>query len=236
MTLHSLLHSTYCSAIPPSEQEQHISDILQRHSQAFSHFITIHPRRPVHLEDMVTSIRDLCLLSIPATQPKRTARAFLSLSLAPRYRSLAPTTIGDLCEALAHSHTYDFTWWRRHALLKRARAWHHDTDAALFIAPWHFHAVAGSCDTTLHPHEIGRRMLSTLRTSHDMLSDASVDVKALTSLGGIRYAIAQTQGNFFSGFQFTNDTYVLSQCRKQCLGVEWCFPDRALLINRYKEG
>jgi len=78
-------------------------------------------------------------------------------------------------------------------------------------------------------------MLSTLRTSHDMLSDASVDVKALTSLGGIRYAIAQTQGNFFSGFQFTNDTYVLSQCRKHCLGVEWCSPDRTLHINRYKE-
>lgn len=230
MSLQSNLQQSYGIALAPGS-ERRLASILERHRHAFTHFITVHPRRFTHLEDMVTSVRDFCFLSFPAASKNRNARVFLSLGIAPKYLARPSPTRGELLQHVTKTRSFDSGWWQQVSLLNRARAWHHHSDSELFVAPWHFHALVGSVDSCLSPEVLAEHVTNALCRSDPLLSSVSVDAQPLSSLGGVRYAVASQRGNFLRGCQFTNDTYVHSQCAAQLVDVQWCSPPR---MKEYK--
>jgi len=84
MYIRQELQDAYGITIGTPDSRRHaavISEVLQRHRHAFSHFITLQPRRFDLLDHVATVVRDEFSASLPGMTTGRNARFYISVSI-----------------------------------------------------------------------------------------------------------------------------------------------------------
>ena len=211
MHIRQELQNAYGITIGTLESRRHaaiISDALQRHRHAFSHFITLQPRRFDLLDHVATVVRDEFSASLPGMTTGRNARYYISVSISPKwfYRTLSQTRDVYLDSKTFHRDT---------------KFWHHPADSVPLFAPWHLHALVGSLSTDLSSLAL-QECISRGTALHD------VDVRTIDGHAALNtYITDPMRGNHLMGLQFTNDTFIYNQCLKHGVHLNWCPPHKS---------
>lgn len=204
------LKRTYGITVGTPEAIKHstvVATVLLSHQHAFTHFITIQPRRFTILDHVSTVIRDEFAACLPGMSPGRNARFFISVSIASRWFYRTLTEARDV-----HVNSMDH--------FQQSRTWHQPADAFPLIAPWHLHALVGSLPESVSVSQLGD-IISKGTTFSDVNVQRIHGGSALSS-----YITDSRRGNHLMGLQFTNDTYLFNQCLYQGVHLNWCPPRR----------
>lgn len=206
------LKHTYGITVGTPEAIQHsniVSKALLNHQHAFTHFITLQPRRFTILDHVSTVIRDEFAGCLPGVSPRRNARFFITVSIASRWFHRNLTEARDV-------------YFNSKDHFMQSKAWHQPADAYPLIAPWHLHALVGSL-----PEGILASSLTDIIAKNTSYGDVNVQmIQGGAALGS--YITDSRRGNHLMGLQFTNDTYLYNQCQKQGVHLNWCPPAKNL--------
>jgi len=190
-------------------RHQHaLRSVLQSHRYAFSHFITLHPKRLIDIGESFKA-RDVLMQSIPGRYRNTNARFVLFHSVS----KAESRTIRSI-------HQYEF--WRQATLVAECDGTLDDTP---LIAPWHIHALVGSVNssetTSTLTNHFHWHTMKTWSTCYD------IDIQPYDhSEHLITYLTDARRGNYIPGLQDTNDEYIRSQLAKRGVAIRWCPPNK----------